>query len=330
MQLGIKLTGPATMRREDLVAMIQRAEALGYHSFWVGERWGWDPFVSLAEIAVKTTRIGLGISVTNVFSRTPGATAQAAASVDIISRGRLILGLGSSGLLIVEKFHGVKFERPVQRTREYIEVLQLMFSGHRVDYQGQIVRVSRFGLELPMYRDRIPIYLAALGPRNLRLCGELADGWVPTYVNPATIGKQIALVHEGARAAGRDPKAVTLSPEVYVCVTKDKPAARDLMRRGLARSLSGSGAFYASQAKRAGFEHEVDELLKLWRGGKRDEAPRVVTDEMIDAFSIIGDAEECKARLQQLHASGWDMPIVRFMRGSPQPWITETMEALAT
>ncbi len=329
MDLGIKMTRPASMTRGEAQALLQRADALGYHSIWMGELWAADPFVTLAELAAKTSRIRLGTSIVNVFSRTPASIAQAIATLDVVSGGRAILGLGTSGRRVVERWHGVPFAQPIQRTREYIEIIRRMLSGGRVDYEGRLFRLERFQLELRPVQERLPIYLAALGPRNLRLTGELADGWLPAYVNPGCMEEQVAQVREGARAAGRAEARIVVAPEIYVCVTNDRNAAAALVRAAAARSICGDGSFYAEQVRRAGFPGAVDEALRLWRAGQRDRAAASLPDAAIEAFAIIGSAGECRERLERLRAQGWDLPIVRFPRGAPKEMIAGAIEALA-
>ncbi len=326
--LGIKMTRPASMTREEAQALVQRADALGYHSIWVGELWAADPFVTLTELALKTSRIRLGTSIVNVFSRTPSAIAQAIATLDVASKGRAILGLGTSGKRVVEEWHGVPFAQPVQRTREYIEIIRRMLAGEPVDYQGRLFRLRRFTLELRPVQQRLPIYVAALGPRNLRLTGELADGWLPAYVNPG-MESQLGHLRASARAAGREPASIVVAPETYVCVTEDVAQARALVRAATARSICGDGSFYADQVRRAGFPDAVEQALALWRAGRREAAAQAIPDAAVEAFAIAGSAGHCREGLEALRAKGWTLPIIRFPRGAPRQMIADTIEGVA-
>src|SRR5262249_38604424 len=151
-------------------------------SLWSGENWGRDNVTLLSYVAAHTDRIGVGTSIMNVFSRSPALIAQTAATLDELSGGRASIGLGTSGALVIEQWHGVPYRKPLQRTREYIEIIRLALSGERVNYDGEIFHLQRFRLGFNPPRTNIPIYVAALGPKNVELTGELADGWLPIYV----------------------------------------------------------------------------------------------------------------------------------------------------
>ena len=165
----------------DLIAVAQAADRLGYESFWTGESWGRDAFTVLTMLACHTERIGLGTGIVTVYSRTPGLIAQSIASLDQISGGRAILGLGSSGRIVVEDWHGVKFDHPVGRTAEYIDIIRMALSGERVNYEGSFYELKRFRMGVRPVQERIPIYVASLGRRNLELTGRAADGWLPIW-----------------------------------------------------------------------------------------------------------------------------------------------------
>ena len=169
---------------DDLIAVAQAADRLGYESFWTGESWGRDAFTVLTMLACHTARIGLGTGIVTVYSRTPGLVAQSIASLDRISNGRAVLGLGSSGRIVIEDWHGVKFDHPVGRTAEYIDIIRLALSGERVNYEGRFYSLKRFRMGVLPVQERVPIYVASLGRRNLELTGREADGWLPIWTPP--------------------------------------------------------------------------------------------------------------------------------------------------
>jgi alkanesulfonate monooxygenase SsuD/methylene tetrahydromethanopterin reductase-like flavin-dependent oxidoreductase (luciferase family) len=170
------------LKTEELVETARLAEELGYHSIWVPEMWGRDAFSILGLIAANTKRIKLSTGIIPVFSRSPAVIAQTAATLDEISGGRMMLGLGTSGPAVIENWHGVPFDKPLQRTREYVEIIKMILGGGRVDYEGEIFSLKGFRLQFQPLRSVIPVLVAAIGPRNVRLAGESADGWIPFLV----------------------------------------------------------------------------------------------------------------------------------------------------
>jgi len=184
--------------------MTQRAEALGFDSVWVPEAWGTDAISMLGALAARTQQIRLGTGIVNVFSRTPTLLAQTAATLDLISNGRFILGLGTSGHQVVSGWHGMRFDRPLQRMRETVEIVRRVLRQERLRFEGEIFTLDQ-GLKLlarPV-RPGVPIFLATLTPAGLRLTGEVADGWIPTLFSPDHLDLFLPELEAGARAAGR-------------------------------------------------------------------------------------------------------------------------------
>ena len=180
---ALTFAGRQDMSDADLISIAQLAERLGYHTLWTGESWGRDAFIVLTMIACHTKTLRLGTGMVPVFSRTPALIAQSIASLDQISNGRATLGLGTSGRLVVEQWHGLPYHRPLARTREYIEIIRQALSGQAVNYEGQFFRLGRFRLGASPVQANVPVYLASLGPKNLELTGQLADGWLPIWVH---------------------------------------------------------------------------------------------------------------------------------------------------
>ena len=329
MEIGLKFTSPRTTSRADAMELFARADRLGYHSLWAGERFAPDLLLTLAELAFRTERVLVGSAVVNVFSRTPASIATAAATLDRMSGGRLILGLGVSGRVVVEDWHGVPFDRPYQRLREYVEVIRQIIGGWRVQHEGEVLRLGGQAIEMTPLRDRIPIYVGALGPKGVRLTGEIADGWIPVLNAPDAMEQDFAELRAGAEAANRDIADITVAPDVLVLVTGDKPEAKRMMRATMARSMSGRGAYFGARAARAGFAEEIDHILELWNLRRRDEAAEAITDEMVDAFCLYGSREEILEGLEYRGSRGWDLTLIRFpAQATPEQMLT-TMEALA-
>src|SRR5438477_11507875 len=272
------------------------AEELGYSCITMGESWGEDALTSLAQIAAVTSRIRVGTSILPVFARSPANIAMAALNMDRMTEGRFFLGLGTSGRLVVEDFHGETFAKPLTRMREYIDIIRRAARGERLDHEGEFFHTKRFQLRIPPYRPDLPIYIAALSPASLRLTGELADGWLPIFLAPSRMAPALAELEAGARAAGRSWRDVVISPQVSIYVTDDAAAARDRERPHIAFYIGGMGVFYHQYMHRIGFGRDADSVRAAFQARDREKAATLVTDEMVDAMTIIGTPGEGRDR----------------------------------
>lgn len=315
--------------RGEIVEVVQQAEALGYESVWVGESWGRGGFTWLAQLACHTKTIKLATGITPVYSRTPALIAQTVASLDEISEGRVVLGFGTSGPIVIENWHGVPFDRPLRRTREYIEIVRLILSGERVHYQGQIFQLKGFRLPFTPVRTTVPIYIASLGPHNLRLTGELADGWLPIYLAASHLPEFRRDLEAGATSVGRSLSAIDVAPYVLACVAEDAEAAKKLVRAHLAYYIGGMGTFYANLIARFGFVDEVGRVREAWGKGDRRTAAERVTEGMVASMAISGSPREGREQLERYRAAGVTLPIVSFAQGATRDMIRQTLEALA-
>ena len=280
------------------------AEELGYSCLSMGESWGEDAFTSLAQLAAVTSRIRVGTSIVPVFARSAANLAMTALNLDRMSEGRFFLGLGTSGRLVIEDFHGEAFRKPLTRMREYIDVLRKAMRGEALDHEGELFRTKRFRLRFPPQRAALPIYIAALSPLSLRLTGELADGWLPIFLAPSRMAPAVAELEAGARAAGRALRDIAISPQVSIYVTDDVAAARDRERPHIAFYIGGMGVFYHQYMHRIGFGAEADRVQAAYRAKDRDGAARLVTDEMVDAMTIIGGPAQCRRQIQAFFDAG--------------------------
>jgi F420-dependent oxidoreductase-like protein len=280
------------------------AEELGYSCVTMGESWGEDALTSLAQIGAVTSRMRVGTSIVPVFARSPANLAMTALNMDRMTEGRFFLGLGTSGRLVVEDFHGEKFAKPLTRMREYIDILRKAARGERLDHDGEFFHTRRFQLRFPPYRAGLPIYIAALSPPSLRLTGELADGWLPIFLAPSRMAAALAELEAGARAAGRSLADIAISPQVSIYVTDDPRAARDRERPHIAFYIGGMGVFYHQYMHRIGFGAEADRVRQAFQSRDRDGAARLVTDEMVDAVSIIGTPTQCRDQMQKFFDAG--------------------------
>jgi F420-dependent oxidoreductase-like protein len=270
----------------------------------MGESWGEDAFTSLAQLAAVTSRIRIGTSIVPVFARTPANVAMTALNMDRMSEGRFFLGLGTSGQLVVQDLHGETFRKPLTRMREYIDIIRQASHGERLDHDGEFFHTRRFRLRFTPYRSHLPIYIASLSPASLRLTGELADGWLPIYLAPSRMEAAVAELKASAEAAGRSLRDIAISPQVSIYVTDDIAAARDRERPHIAFYIGGMGVFYHQYMHRIGFGTEADRVRETYMARQRDKAAQLVTDEMVDAMTIIGSPQQCRDQMQTFFDAG--------------------------
>src|SRR3989449_1124262 len=228
MKIGLILPYEGGLPFTDALQMTERAEALGFDSVWVPEAWGTDAISLLGALAARTQRIRLGTGIVNVFSRTPTLLGQTAATLDLISNGRFILGLGTSGHQVVSGWHGMRFDRPLQRMRETVEIVRRVLRQERLRFDGQIFTLDQ-GLKLLVrpIRATVPIFLATLTPAGMRLTRGVADGWVPALFSPGHLRRFRPGLEAGARAAGRSLDSLEIAPHLSVLVDDDPTRARD-------------------------------------------------------------------------------------------------------
>src|SRR5919202_1774893 len=237
------------LTREDQLEIVQTAESLGYDSVWTAEAYGSDAATILGWMAGQTSKIKIGSAIFQMPGRSPGMTAMTAATLDQLSDGRMLLGIGSSGPQVSEGWHGVRFARQLQRTREYIAVVRMALARERVEFHGETIDLplpdgpgKALKLTIAPVQERIPIYLAAIGPKNTALAGEIADGWIPTLVDPEHMPAMRRNLEEGAARAGRTLDGFDIAPTVQVLIDEDRERARDALRPYLALYVGGMGS----------------------------------------------------------------------------------------
>ena len=301
--MGLRAQGRSWREVREIAVL---ADELGYSCLTMGESWGEDAFTSLAQLAAITSRIRIGTSIVPIFARSPANIAMTALNMDVMSEGRFFLGLGASGQLVIEDLHGEAFEKPLTRMREYIDIIRKAMRGERLDHDGEFFQIKRFRLRFEAYRPNLPIYIASLSPRTLRMTGELADGWLPIYLAPSRMQAVVADLKAGAEAAGRSLDDITISPQVSIYVTDDIPKARDTERHHIAFYIGGMGVFYHQYMHRIGFGEESDLIREAYLARERDRAAQLVTDEMVDAMTIIGNPQQCRDQMQTFFDAGVD------------------------
>lgn len=322
---GVTLATSKQIPLPAVVELAQLAEQLGYDSIWVPETWGQDAATLLAVLVVHTERIKLASGVFNVFSRSAALLAQTAASLQNLSGNRFILGLGTSGPIVIEGWHGVPFRNPIGRTREYVEVIRLALSGQTVDFSGQELHLERFRLQNPPAAE-VPIYIASLGPRNVRLTGEVADGWLPTFAARGQLAPLEAELRAGMGLAGRQPDEVDIAAYLSAAVG---PGGEQVLAQQLAYYIGGMGTFYHAFVSRLGLADDADRIREHWQAGRHREAVAAVSAGLLDLCTLGTDAGVARDRLATYRADGVALPIIGVPHGATSEVIADTLQALA-
>src|SRR5918999_727996 len=331
MRLGLNVgywgLGLTAAEQNDLV---RDAEAAGFDSVWAAEAYGSDAATVLAWIAGQTERIKIGSAIFQMPARSPAMTAMTAATLDHLSDGRAIIGIGSSGPQVAEGWHGQRFARQLRRTREYVEILRKALARERLEYQGEMYELplpdgpgKALKLMIGTVQERIPIYLAAMGPKNTKLAGEIADGWIPLFFSPEHVAEARALLEEGAereRLAGpRHLDGFDIAPSVQVRIDEDEERARDSVRHFIALYVGGMGSagenLYNAAVQRHRSEEAATEVQDLYLEGKKDEAAAALPAELIDTVALCGPADVVRERLEIYRDAGVGTLMV-----SPMAW----------
>ena len=330
MKLGVNLGyWGLGMGPQEQLHVVHEAERLGYDSVWAAEAYGSDAATVLAWLAAGTSKVKLGSAIFQMPGRTPAMTAMTAATIDELSGGRMVLGIGSSGPQVAEGWHGQPFARQLQRTREYVAVVRKALARERLEFHGETIELPIPGgpgkalkLMITPVQERIPIYLAAIGPKNTALAGEIADGWIPTFFSPEHVAEFRALLEEGAARSGRSLDGFDIAPTVQAYVSDDRELARNLMRPVLALYIGGMGSrrqnFYNNLVKRYGFEQAAAEIQDLYLEGKKEEAGAAIPAELIDTVSLCGPRDVVAERITAFREAGVGTLMV-----SPMAWTAE-------
>ena len=295
--------------------IVREAEKLGYDSVWTSEAYGSDAATVLAWLAAQTETIKLGSAIFQMPGRSPAMTAMTAATLDQISGGRMRLGIGPSGPQVAEGWHGQPFAKQLQRTREYVEVVRMALARERVEFHGETLELplpngqgKALKLMIGPVQEAIPIYIAAIGPKNVALTGEIADGWIPIFFSPEHVSEFRPLLEEGAQRAGKSLNGFDIAPTVNVLISDDVEAARNTMRPILALYVGGMGSreknFYNQLMQRYGFEEAAREVQDLYLDGKKEEAAVALPDELIDQVTLCGPEDRVRERLAVYRDAG--------------------------
>ena len=272
-------------------------------SIWIPETWGMENFSMLGAVSSKTKSQKIGSSIINIYSRSPSTISMGAATTDILSNGRLILGLGTSSMPIVEDFHGEKFENPVQRMREYVEIIRLSLRKKQINYSGKIFNLKNFTLLIEPKRQSIPIYLAAINQKMVNLAWELGDG-VIFYLRPLDEMKKIILKMQSERK-------IDVACQIITCISNNSEDAIQRTKKTLAFYIS-VGKIYREFLAKNGFKNETNNIFEEFKKSGFKSNHELITDSMLNSLCISGSPEEAKVQLEKFRNTGINLPIIQF------------------
>jgi F420-dependent oxidoreductase-like protein len=330
MRLGLNL-GYWGADAARVVDVARHAESLGFHSVWTAEAYGSDAIVPLTWVGAQTSKIGLGTAIMQMPARTPAMTAMTAVTLDLLSGGRALLGLGLSGPQVAEGWHGEPYGKPLGKTREYVDIVRTIIrreaplEHHGEHYDIPYTGTGATGLGKPLKlivhpKREIPIYLAAIGPKNVALAAEIADGWLPVWFSPTRLG-----VYADAFES-RDLSTFDIAPTVSVVLGDDAAVCRQMVKPMLALYIGGMGArgrnFYNDLACRYGYEAAAKEIQDLYLDGKKQEAAAAVPDELVDEVALCGPKE----RIAELIEPWKSSPVTTMVLATVQ---TEALDVMA-
>ncbi|GAA2507834.1 LLM class F420-dependent oxidoreductase [Streptomyces thermolineatus] len=316
MRLGINLGYWGAGMDADNLAVAREADRLGYSVCWAAEAYGSDAATVLAWVAAQTERIDIGSAIFQIPARTPAMTAMTAATLDTLSGGRFRLGLGVSGPQVSEGWYGVKFDKPLARTREYVEIVRRAMSRERLVHEGEHWTLPLPGgpgkpLKLTVHpvRERVPVYIAAIGPKNLEQTGEIADGALLLFFAPEQAEETtLAPLRAGREKAGKTLEGFDVVPTVPMAIGDDVSGLADMFRPYTALYVGGMGSrkqnFYNRLAARMGYEKEAAEIQDKYLAGDKDGAAAAVPRELIDSTSLLGPMERISDRMQAYAQAG--------------------------
>ncbi len=306
---------------ETSIEKIQIAESLGYECVVVPESWQLSAMPWLSLIAEHTNKIQIGTSIINSFSRSPAALAQDFATLEIISEGRMILGIGSSSAAVVENYHGIPFKKPLRRLKEYTEIFNMLISGEKLFYEGEIYKLTQgFSLRYDRPRNHVPVWIASLTPKSLEQSGEIADGIMPVHWPSSRMYELKDQMNIGAKKVNRDVNEITVAPHSHLFILDGNNDDKiwDEARKPLEMYINRMGNFYHEMMTRTGWAKEVAESQKAFLNKDMDKAIQAISNEMVEEIQVIGTVEQIRDRLQERSKNGADVQIIYMPKGDPK------------
>jgi alkanesulfonate monooxygenase SsuD/methylene tetrahydromethanopterin reductase-like flavin-dependent oxidoreductase (luciferase family) len=321
--VSVGFTGDPAQNKE-LIKRVQIAEEVGVEAVFTAETWGRDQFSLLTQLALATSTIKLGTGIAPVFGRSPAVLAMTFATLDELSGGRMIIGLGTSGSRVIEHWHGQPFEKPLQRIKEYVEIINLIVSGEKVFYDGEIFKLQRgFKLLFNPVRNHIPIYVASIAPKSMEICGAVADGWMPVYWPKSKFLEGLASINAAAQQAGRPAGAVECVASLTTVIEDDPTRAKRQAAGPISWYVTNMGDFYHRMLTRNGFGPEVAAMRKAGEEHRpmpfqtNDEIMAAMGDRMLEETAIWGDVETVALGIEERRKLGVDLPVIGMPAGEP-------------
>ena len=302
MRLGFSLG--TLLKHDEVLRCATIADKQGVESIWIPESWGREAFVTLGSLAMLTKRVLLGTGIIGIYSRSPASIAMAVTTLDVLSNGRALLGLGASSKAIVENWHGIRFSNHVGRMREYVELVRLICKGDKVNYTGKFSKVNNFKLGFKPIRERIPIYVAAVNEKMLKLSASIADGTI-MFLRPIDDLKR-TISQLKINKDGFDIACV-----IMTAISKDAELARERARKTLA-FYTAAGKIYSEFLASHGFRDEVEKITDEYKKHGLENVHKLVPDKMLDSITIAGGPEECRKRMAKFKETGISLPIIQF------------------
>jgi alkanesulfonate monooxygenase SsuD/methylene tetrahydromethanopterin reductase-like flavin-dependent oxidoreductase (luciferase family) len=318
--------------RLDYQAIIERAklaDSAGIHSVWVAEAWGRDAFTLLTLLAEHTRKLQLATSIVNIYSRTPAALAQHFGTLDELSGGRMIIGLGTSGPQVIEHFHGIRFNPPLTRLREYVDIINTLISGTPLNYDGKVFKLGRgFTLRFEPVRKHIPIFIASLNRNSVEFTAQKTDGWLPVMIPLGSLKKAVGDFRAVTKAAGRDPNSVMVKAPGAVTVTNNLERAQAAHAGTVAFYAARMGTFYSEQLTRFGFGDEVNKIKEAFNTGGAKAGTAAVTPKMMSELGYVGGVDGAIERLRAQDEAGVDLHSVEIDVGNDPAAFEKTVAKL--
>jgi alkanesulfonate monooxygenase SsuD/methylene tetrahydromethanopterin reductase-like flavin-dependent oxidoreductase (luciferase family) len=317
-KLGIALNWQEEFNLKDLIERAKIADAAGIHSIWIAETWGHDTFTMMTALAEHTSRIQLATAIVNIYSRTPAALAQHFGTLDKLSNGRMIMGLGTSSPQVVEHFHGVKFNPPLTRLKETVDIINMLLAGTPLNYDGKVFKLGRgFKLRFEAERKHIPIWIAALNPKSVEFTARHTDGWLPSMIPLGGLARATAEFRAIAIAAGRGPNDVEVKSPGHVTITNTPERARASHAGTVAFYAARMGTFYSEQLARYGFGHDVAKIKEAWSAGGSKAGIEAASPKLLTELGYIGGIDGALDRLNAQDEAGIDVHQVEIDATSP-------------
>jgi alkanesulfonate monooxygenase SsuD/methylene tetrahydromethanopterin reductase-like flavin-dependent oxidoreductase (luciferase family) len=328
-KLAISLNWSDTFNLTDLIERAKIADAAGIHSIWVAETWGHDALTMLTTLAQHTSRIQLATAIVNIYSRTPAALAQHFGTLDKLSNGRAIIGLGTSSPQVVEHFHGVKFNPPLTRLKETVEIINMLLVGTPLNYDGKLFKLGRgFKLRFEPQRKHIPIWIAALNPKSVEFTARHTDGWLPAMIPLGGLAQAIGGFRALAKEAGRKPNEVEVKSPGHVTITNSPERAQASHAGTVAFYAARMGTFYSEQLARHGFGEDVAKVKEAWSSGGAKAGIAAASEKLLTELGYIGGIEGGLERLRAQDEAGVDVHTVEIDASTPAEFEKITAQLL--